>query len=114
MQFGASINIPTYTIIKTGADADRACFPDPEVKGCYLSLACARAEFARLVDAEKQALDERYNSIDDGEDYWEAYQDGYASLCFSRIDLLTSELCCSAADAVSVKCPPDHTKEDAI
>jgi len=46
----------------------------------------------RLIAAEEQELDDRYDQVERGDDFWEAYQDGEAASCFSRFDVLTSEL----------------------
>lgn len=83
-----------YTIVATSVDTDRASFPDPEAKGSFLSPVRAREELERLIAEEKETLDDRYDKEDRGEDYWEAYMDGYAAALFSRLDILSSELCC--------------------
>ncbi len=84
--------IPIYTIVATGADADRGFFPDPEVRGSYRSIEAARTELAQQIKRERLELDDRYDEINEGEDYWEAYQDGYAAALFSRIEILSSTL----------------------
>ena len=81
-----------YTIISTGADADRGEFPVPQVQGSYLSVQRAREELDRLVEEEKEGLDGRYDCEERSEDHWEAYMGGYAAACFSRIEILTSQL----------------------
>lgn len=86
-------HIKIYTLVSTGVDADRGFFPDPDAKGSYLSLSRARAELARLVDAEKKELTASYNCEESSEDHWEAFESGYAAARFSRIEILTSELC---------------------
>ncbi len=83
-----------YTIVSTGVDADRGFFPDPSTRGSYLSLVRAREELERLVIEEKDELDDRYDKEDRGEDYWEMFQNGYAAALFSRLEILSSELCC--------------------
>lgn len=81
-----------YTIVSTGADADKGFFPDPQVQGSYLGIQKAREELNRLVEEEKENLDNRYDCEERSEDHWEAYMDGYAAACFSRIEILTSRL----------------------
>ncbi len=81
-----------YTIVATGVDLHRDYFPTPEVRGTCISLESAQKILDRLIEAEKRDLDERYNQIERGEDFWEAYQDGEAASCFSRFDILSSEL----------------------
>lgn len=81
-----------YTIVRTGADADRGYFPQPQAEGSYLSLRRARLELYRLIQAEKEKLDGRYDSEERDEDYWEACQKDYAAALFSRFEILRSEL----------------------
>ena len=84
--------VTVYTIVRTGADADRGCFPPPQAEGSYLSPQRAETELQKLVKAEKEDLDSRYDSEEAGEDYWEAFQDGYAAALFTRLEIVTSEL----------------------
>jgi len=84
--------VKVYTIIRTGIDADRGYFPDPQSEGSFLSLRRARAELQKLVRAEKDELDDRYDSEECCEDHWEACQKGYAAALFSRLEIVSSEL----------------------
>lgn len=88
----AEEQVMVYTIVATGADADRGFFPDPGTRGSYLSIERAREELERLITEGKDELDERYDKENRGENFWEMYQDGYAAALFSRLDILTSEL----------------------
>ncbi len=90
----AENRMTVYTIVSTGVDADRGFFPDPSTRGSYLSLKRAREELERLIIEEKDELDDRYDKEDRGEDYWEMFQNGYAAALFSRLEILSSELCC--------------------
>lgn len=81
-----------YTIVQTGADMDRADFPEPAARGSYLSLHSARERLAELAEEEKAELDSRYDTERLEEDWWEIYQDGYASGCFRRLEILPSVL----------------------
>lgn len=81
-----------YTIVATGIDIDKGYFPDPSTRGSYLSLPRAREELARMIVEEKAELDERYDTENRCEDFWEAYEDGYAAGRFSRLEILISEL----------------------
>lgn len=85
-------SLPIYCILYLTVDADRALFPDPEIKGCYLSLSEAQKEMERLIEGEKAELDDRYDCEEKYEDHWEMYQDGYAAGLSSRIEILTSDL----------------------
>lgn len=84
--------ITIYTIIRTGADADHGSFLDPTPEGSYLSLERAKLALEKLITAEKEELDNRYDCEERGENYWEAYQDGYAAALFSRLEILRSPL----------------------
>ena len=84
--------IRLYTIVRTGADADRGYFSDPQSEGSFLSQPFARIAFQQLVDDEKETLDSRYDSEEQGVDYWEAYQEGYAAALFTRLEILSSDL----------------------
>lgn len=81
-----------YTILKTSVDADRGLFPDPSAEGSYLSIEKAREKMAELVELEEVSLDSRYDRVNREDDVWEAYQDGYAAACCSRIEIVTSTL----------------------
>lgn len=84
--------VTLYIIIRTGADVDHGSFPAPTVEGGYLSPLRAKLAFQRLIREEKKKLDSRYNRVEQGEDYWEAYQDGYAAALFSRLEVLRTDL----------------------
>ena len=81
-----------YTILQTSVDADRCSFPPPTTSGSYLSLAKARERMAELMEEEEEHLDSRYDRVSREDDVWEAYQDGYAAACCSRIEIVTSDL----------------------
>ena len=87
-------DITIYTIVYTAADADREKFINPEARGSYLSLATAQAELERQIATEKAGPDSRYDCEERSDDSWEAYQDSYATACFSRIEILTDSLHC--------------------
>ena len=86
-------SLPVYCILYSMVDADRALFPDPEIRGCYLSLSEAQKEMERLIEEEKAKLDDRYDCEERYGDHWEMYQDGYAASLSSRIEILASDLC---------------------
>lgn len=85
-----------YTIVRTGADADRGFFPPPMTEGSYLDIEIARAELRRLVEQEKESMelpfDEELYREEYGDDFWEAYQEDYAAAWFRRLEILSSEL----------------------
>lgn len=82
-----------YTVVTTSADTDRGNFQDPTPAGSYFSPQRAQEGMARLIEAEKETLDtERYDSEEQSDTVWYAYQDGYAAACFVRIEIVTSLL----------------------
>lgn len=83
---------PFYTIIRSYADADHGIFTNPYPEGSYFSRERARDELARLVEEELKTLSESYDKIEEDEDSWEAYEDGYAAANFTRLEIVTSEL----------------------
>ncbi len=84
--------VKVYTIIRTGVDAERGHFPEPQSEGSFLSFLRAKAELQKLVIAEKDELDGRYDCEEYDENYWEAYQDGYATALSTRLEIISSEL----------------------
>lgn len=87
-----SESVTVYTIVRTGADADQGFFPEPSQGGSFLSQRRARMELQRLIREERAHLSSRYDTEEQGEDYWEASHSGYAAALFSRLEILTSEL----------------------
>ncbi len=81
-----------YTIVSSGVDLHRGFFPTPEAEGTYISLESAQKELDRLITMRKTELDDRYNREERGKDFWETYQGDEAASCFSRFDILSSEL----------------------
>ena len=86
------LEVPIYTIIRTGTDSDRGLFPGPQTEGSFLSWWRARVELNKLIEAEKDELDYRYDSMESSEDHWEAFQDGYAAALFTRLEIASSTL----------------------
>lgn len=86
-----------YTIVHIWADADQNVFSSLEGKGTYLSLQTARREMARLAEQEKCEMvipfePDLYRE-EYGDDFWEAYQDGYAAGWFTRYEIIESPIC---------------------
>lgn len=84
--------VMVYTIVRTGVDVDRGSFPGPAAEGSFFSPLRARKALQRLVCAEKEELDDRYDCEDQDEDHWEMYQDGNAAALFVRLEILPSKL----------------------
>lgn len=85
-----------YTIVHTRADTDRAKFPPPEGMSSHTEQSTAREYLRRLVEQEKDAMEfpyteEQYRE-DYGDDFREAYCDGYAAGWFTRYEIIESPL----------------------
>ena len=66
----------------------------------------ARAEFERLVAEEKENMEipfskEQYHE-EYGDDFWEAYRDGYAAGWFTRYDIIESPLHMKTENSLSL------------
>lgn len=81
-----------YSIIGTRIDLDRGYFPDPILYGSYLSSAQAHRVMESLIEKEKKTLDDRYDMENTEENSWTMYMSGYVASCFTRIEILPSEL----------------------
>ena len=97
--------ISVFTIVHTAADADHGVFQDPVNYGSFLSRESARKVMASLVEEEKERLSPRYDTVEEDEDRWETYEDGYAAARFSRFEILSSALRFEGADVVTERCP---------
>lgn len=85
-----------YTIIHTGADADQGYFPPPTGMGTFFDLELARKELKRLAEEEKKILEISLSAGESreeyGDDFWEAYQEGYAAGWYTRYAILESPM----------------------
>lgn len=81
-----------HTIVMTAANADNGHFQNPTPYGSFLSIARAQHRFEKLITAEKEKLNSRYDTEVREEDVWEMYEDGYAAACFVRIEMIKSEI----------------------
>lgn len=91
--------VTVYTIVRTGVDVDCGVFPEPAAEGSFFSLLRAKEELQKLICAEKETLDGRYDCEEQDENHWEMYQDGNAAALFSRLEILPSKLTLAANDA---------------
>lgn len=85
-----------YTIVHSWADADQGEFPSPSGVATFTDREKARAELNRLVTEEKENMEipfskELYRE-EYGNDFWEAYRDGYAAGWFTRYEIIESPL----------------------
>ena len=88
----------------TAVDADHGEFPGPVNYGSFLSYAKAKDVMASLIEAEKEKLSSRYDTVESDENAWEAYEDGYAAARFTRFEILTSELQINDSCTVTERC----------
>ena len=63
-----------------------------EGRGCYQTLAAAREELKKQIEAEQEVVPTDYDCEELGDDYWERYQDGYAAAAFSRLEIVPTML----------------------
>lgn len=91
--------VTVYTLVRSGVDVDHGSFPAPTAEGSFISLLQAKAELQKLIYAEKEGLDDRYDCEAQDEEFWEMYQDGNAAALFSRLDILPSKLTLTPNDA---------------
>ena len=61
-------------------------------RGSYQTLAAARKELENQISAEKKLIPADYDCEEQGEDFWEMYQDGYAAAAFSRLEIVPAML----------------------
>ena len=85
-----------YTIVHSWADADQGEFPSPKGVATFTVKEEAYSELERLVAEEKENMEipfskELYRE-EYGDDFWEAYRDGYAAGWFTRYEIIESPL----------------------
>lgn len=61
-------------------------------RGSYQTLAAARKELKRQIRVEREVVPVDYDCEEQGEDFWERYQDGYAAAAFSRLEIVPAML----------------------
>lgn len=81
-----------YTVVHTATDNDKCRFISPVAGGSYVSHAAALEEMERQIAKERSGLDDRYDQEGRGIDLWEMCQKGNETACFSRIEILETEL----------------------
>lgn len=60
--------------------------------GSYQTLDAARKELKKQIRAEKEVVPADYDCEEQGEDFWEVYQDGYAAAAYSRLEIVPAML----------------------
>ena len=89
-------HITIYTIMRTGADADRGNFPPASAEGSFFSLKAAQAHLHELVRKEKDEMYIPFDEADYREEqddmFWEAHQNDYAIGWFVHYEIFESEL----------------------
>lgn len=81
-----------HTIITTAANSYMGFFQDPTACGTFFSLARAQERFGALIAKEMETLNSRFDTEEVAEGLWTMYEDGSASACFVRIEILSSEI----------------------
>ncbi len=85
-----------YTIVHSRADADQGEFPSPSGMATFTVKEEARKELERLVTEEKENMEIPFSKElyceEYGDDFWEAYRDGYAAGWFTRYEIIESPL----------------------
>ena len=61
-------------------------------RGSYQTLAAAQKELEKQIRAEKKVVPADYDSEEQGENFWEMYQDGFAAAAFSRLEIVPAML----------------------
>ena len=61
-------------------------------RGSYQTLGAARKELERQIQEEKKVIPADYDCEEQGENFWEMYQDGYAAAAFSRLEIVPAML----------------------
>ena len=61
-------------------------------RGSYQTLAAARRELKKQIRAEKKVVPADYDCEEQGENFWEMYQDGFAAAAFSRLEIVPAML----------------------
>ena len=57
-------------------------------RGSYQTLAAARKELEKQIRAEREVVPVDYDCEEQGEDFWERYQDGFAAAAYSRLEIV--------------------------
>lgn len=83
MEFEEMITI--YTVIHATPQQMVGC-------GSYQTLAAARKELEKQIRAEREVIPADYDCEEQGEDFWEIYQDGFAAAAFSRLEIVPAML----------------------
>ena len=81
-----------YTILYVSSDAEEGEFIVSKSTGAYLTLDAARRELAKQIEAKKKTLPSNYDCQDQGENFWTAYQDGFAAAAYSKLEIVPTTL----------------------
>lgn len=61
-------------------------------RGSYQTLTAARRELEKQIQAEKKVVPAEYDCEEQGEDFWEVYQDGFAAAAYTRLEIVPAML----------------------
>ena len=76
-------NATLYLIVYTGSTVDAGDFTVTKSRGLDPSLATARRELEKQIEAERKVIPMECDCEDQGEDYWMSYQDGVAAAAYT-------------------------------
>ena len=85
-------NATLYIIIYSTATMEGSNFAMTKSRGLYPSLATARRELKKQIEAERKETPMEYDCEDQGEDFWMRYQDGFAAAAYTRLEIIPATL----------------------
>ena len=87
-----SENTKIYTIVHSTSTTEDGSFVASKSRGSYLSLAAARRELEKQIEAERKEAPGDYDCEEQGKDYWMRYQDGFAAAAYTRLEIVPTIL----------------------
>ena len=85
-------NATLYLIIYSAATIEGSDFAMTKSRGLYPSLAAARSELEKQIEAERKVTPVELDCEDQGEDFWVRYQDGFAAAAYTRLEIIPATL----------------------
>lgn len=82
--------LKVYTIIRTAEDADYGTFERPSARGSWFSRERAMDKLAETVKDETNRLDERFDTLKRGPDFWEVSKKNYR--LYIRLEIVESSI----------------------
>lgn len=85
-------NAILYIILYSASTVKEDNFTVTKSRGLYPSLAAARRELEKQIEAERKVTPMDYDCEDQDEDYWMRYQDGFAAAAYTRLEIIPATL----------------------